>query len=144
MAAQFATIAEFYAFIGQAVPTDPAPVALAWNAALQRASNDIRSAVRLARVTYDGDFPASTAIREAFRDATCAHLEWAGGSGSGVTDVDFTGRADEFDSVSLIGVQFSRRVNGGAVSSDLGRGRISPEARAYLLNAGIFSTAVSH
>lgn len=146
MAVQFATIDEFRLF--QGLPArEPRPAdseeALVYdaettrlNALLQRASGRVSSITRLARVSYARTgIPAVANIADAFSRATSAQATWFEDKGSAA------GSGAEYDSVSLIGVSFSRRAG---VAQTPAQTRVSPEALEILSNAGIFSTAVSH
>lgn len=146
MAAQFATIEEFYDFIGVNPPDGRDDLAL--NAALRRASNNIRKIVRLARVAYDTNgFPTRSSIREGFAEATSAMLAATGAvDEDGQVDLEALGSGSPWSSVSLIGVSFSKGGprGGGAASTGPELPPGYAEALTILGNLGIFTTAVRH
>lgn len=145
MATQYATIAQFLDFQGlperEPRPSDPEAAAVfdaetrRLNALLQQASDDVRGLVRLARVRYaNTGLPRDAAVADAFARATAAtavHFEETGGA---------SGNGDRFNSVSLIGVQFS----GPAVAQSAGAARMSAQASSILASAGIFTTRVRY
>lgn len=145
---QYATVSDYYEFIGKVQP-DPLGDAdsLALNALLRRASNDIKGALRLVRMTLDADgVPTKTSAFEARRDATSATVAaWIGPDGE-IADADPTGASAGWDSISLIGVSFSRaqRATGSGQASSSSQITLAPEA-AKILQAefGSFS-AVNH
>lgn len=144
MAVQYATIAQFLDFQGLPVreprPSDPEAAAefdaetRRLNALLQQASDDVRLMVRLGRVRYaNTGLPRDAGVADAFARATSAlavHFEETGGA---------SGNGDRFNSVSLIGVQFS----GPAVAQSAGQSRHSAQAASILAAAGIFTTRVA-
>jgi hypothetical protein len=145
MAVQYATIAQYLDFQGLP-PREPRPSdedggaafdaeTRRMNALLQRASDRITQVVRLARVRYmNTGLPRDAAVAEAFARATAAQavqFDEVGGP---------SGNTSGFNSVSLIGVQFS----GPADAQSAAQARDSSEALSILSAAGIFTTRVRY
>lgn len=136
----YATPEDYYEFLtGSTTPIEGVDEAEITQL-LRRASIVIARKTRLARYTTDDDgYPAPAAVRTAFAEATCAQAIWFDDTG------DVSGAGAQWDSVSLIGVQFSKyRSSAGQGGSSTSDPRIAPEALDILVNAGIFSTQVTH
>lgn len=149
MAVQFATIDQLRDFQGltprEERPSDVEEAKVydaetaRLNGLLKRASTRVKTAVRLARVAYaTTGIPKQEGIASGFADATCAQAVWFEDNG------DVSGAADQFDSVSLIGVAFSKRSGSSASEQTAAASRVSPESLEILSNLGIFTTAVRH
>lgn len=138
---QFATIDDYYAYQGLAVPTLDEAASLSLNSLLTRASDRIIRITRTARFSVDADgVPTPDSTRDAFRRATSAQaivMRSGGEEGDAVIGEDFS-------SVSLIGVQFTRKADTDAAGVVMISGRrYSSEAIDILIGAGLFSTAVN-
>lgn len=137
--ATFATREQYWTSIGLAeadFPTDDAEIARI-DALLVKASGVVRRMTRTARLNYTTEgFPSASSIRDAFVAATCAIVEDWEDTG------DVSGRGGQWDSVAMDGVSYSRtRLAGeGSRQSE----RYPPLAVDALVNAGIFTTKVSH
>lgn len=136
---QWATIDELFAFTGLPLPElDPAGQA-ELNALLRRASSRVD---RMLRLTRAPSFRISAeTFRNTQRDMTCAQTAYMQANGD-----DGTGVAMEWDSISLIGVQFSKaaKANADATAGRSGLdARYAPEAMEIAINAGMFSTRVA-
>lgn len=146
MAVQFATIAQFLDFQGLP-PRGPRPSdpdggdafdaeTRRLNALLQRATVPIQRAVRLARVRYaNTGLPRDSDVADAFARATAAQAVQFEETGSP------SGNGDDFTSVSLIGVQFSKSQS--AVKTQTQQ-RASSEAYDILVASGIFTSRVRY
>lgn len=136
----FATPADYWKSTGMLVEDYPLPGSAEFariSALLVTASADVSRMTRLARLPYLSDgTPKGAKVVDAFRDATVAQVI------KFEEDGDSTGFSDGFDSVSLIGVQFSRRRTPGGQPVE--SSRYSRNAVTALVNAGIFTTAVRH
>lgn len=135
MAAQLATIDQFYAFQGLAVPTtltDEEKLKL--NADLVRASDKVRRILRLAIVRWrvSTGLPINTYLAEEIARATVAQQVWFASNG------DASGAGNDFDSAALNGVSFSKRASGTAQTP--AQKRLAPEAAEILENLPIWST----
>lgn len=141
MAAIYATVDEFFDFIGEAKPgadeLTPADE-LKLQRQLARASTTVRAAARLGRYRLGGDGrPAATPVLHAFRDATCSQVEAMLGSTG-----DSTGAGADWDSVKMLDVAFSRSKGTVAERDALDGNRLTPEAREHLVASGIFGPRV--
>lgn len=146
MAVQYATIAQYLDFQGLP-PRPPHPSdqeggdafdaeTRRLNALLQRATVPIQKAVRLARVRYaNTGLPRDTDVAEAFARATAAQAVQFEETGSP------SGNGDDFTSVSLIGVQFSKASTAARTQTQQ---RASAEALDILVSAGIFTSRVRY
>lgn len=147
-AVQYASIEEFYEYLGKTPPVGYDDLAL--DAALRRMSARVTRATRLARVSYDGvGIPTSSRIAGAFSRATSAELAASGAvdSDGNVDDEILAGVGTDWGSVSLIGVSFSKNNKAGSAAGGSGSGSgisLSPDAINELANANIFTTAVAH
>lgn len=136
-----ATIDDYYAFKGLAVPTMDAAAELKMNADLERATDGVRPALRLMSVPVaDDGLPAAGKHRTAVVRAVCAQYD-AVLAATG-DDGDFSGAAPIYDNVSAIGVQFSRRSGGSGTAAWSPLNGVAPEAIQILQGAGVFSTYV--
>lgn len=144
MAVQFASIEDFYAYLGVTPPVEYDDLAL--DAALTRMSARIARATRLARVSYlPTGIPSSTTIAAAFARATAAELASTGAVVDGEVDSDvLSGVGAEWDSISMIGVSFSKnnKAAGSAGSGTSSANRLSTAAADELAAVNIFTTAV--
>jgi hypothetical protein len=139
---QLATIDDYYAYQGVAVPTLDDTLSLALNSLLTRATDRILRIARTARYTVksDGTIHPATA-RDAFRRAVAAQ---AISMRSGGEEGD-AGSAEDWTSVGLIGVEFSRQAGAGTTGvTVIGGTRYSSEAIDILVGAGMFSSRVAH
>jgi hypothetical protein len=138
---QYATVADYFGYMGQAVPVLDTDATNALNSLLQRASDRIVKLTRTARYSRDADGnPAPASVRDAFARATAAqamHMRRAADEGDGSD-------AEGWDSISLIGVSFARNSGTAAASGTGPGGRYSLDAIDILAGAGIASTVVAH
>lgn len=121
-----------YAPSGTTVPDEPEAVRL-----LTSASKVVLWHTKTAVYTTDSSgYPTDTAIRQAFRDATCAQaLWWIENPGAE------TGTAGQYDSVSILSVTLTRRSSAGG-SSGAGVQELAPQAYTELANAGVLPGVV--
>lgn len=86
---------------------------------------------------YDVDvngFPTKTEVKNAFRDAVCAQVEWWGETG------DEFGTAGQWDNVKIGSVALGGRKS----TSHAGGEELAPAAESILDNAGLLPGTVSH
>lgn len=101
---------------------------------LTAASKAIRRATKSA--VYDTDtngYPSDAAVRQAFRDATCAQVVWWKETG------DELGTGGAYDSVSIGSVSLSRGRGSGQTEQNP---RLAPQAATELGNAGLLPGSV--
>lgn len=123
----YATRAELvaYAPAGVTVPADPEATRL-----LTSASKEIRRATKCAIYATDTDgYPTDTAIRQAFRDATCAQAVWWIQNPG-----EETGTSDQYESVSIGSVTLSKRQGATGSASNP---RLAEQAATELANVGL-------
>lgn len=134
---QLATVAQYQTFVTGATTEVPEVEAARINAGLFRASYRVRRALRLARLSWaPSGLPADSVIAQEVAFATAAQFAFGEELG------DQTGAATDFDSASLIGVAFSRRASGEALTLSQKTG-LAPEAAGILaVIPGIWKTAV--
>ena len=133
----YATAAEFETFTGG--PADGTAEQV--NAKLRRASIVIEGMTRLSVYPTDEDgMPSDLDHLEAFRDATCAQLDWWGDTDD-VTGAESQAGPTKIGSVSFGG---SGASGGAANTKSAATSRLAPEAAEILRNAGLISSAVSH
>lgn len=131
MALVYATRTELVAYApeGVTVPADPEATRK-----LTSASKVIRRATRCAVYVTDTDgYPTDTAIRQAFRDATCAQAVWWLETG------DETGAAGQWSSVSIGSVNLSHGQGSGVASNGQ---QLAPQADTELRTAGVLPGSV--
>jgi hypothetical protein len=136
---QLATIDEFYAYHGLALPELDEAQTLALNSLLTRATSRILRLTRFARYAVVAGVPSPAYVREAFRDAVSAQ---AGAMRRGAEEG--LEPSEDWTSISLIGVEFSRKdsaADDGIVV--IGGTRYSAEAIDALVAAGL-SSVVAH
>lgn len=139
MPTSYATIQDYYTFIGEAMPNPlDAAEQLRLDALIVRASGMILRRARLARISYDATtgLPKNDIILDAFMRATCATLNWWEENG------DPSGALSQFDAVGMGDVSYSKRASAQSTATQ-STSRIAPEAIEILMTAGIFSTRVS-
>lgn len=141
MSQVYATRAELLEYAPAAykakVPAEPEATRL-----LTAASKEVLLATRTAVYATDSaGYPTDTAIRQAFRDATCAQALWWS-----INPGEETGNSDEYDSVSIGSVSLKKSSTGGGRSEGLpigGSGRLAPQAATELALAGLSPGHVS-
>lgn len=128
--ASFATVDDFYAYQGKPTPELDDAERLEVQASLERASDRIRPALRLAKYRRRADgLPAAESQRSAIVRATCAQA----------VAFDRDGEDGGFDSVSMAGVTLTKR---STVTSTRGASRIDAAALEILAGASLYTTAV--
>lgn len=100
---------------------------------LERASELIDSKVIAPYTVDDDDMPSDATQRQAFRDATCAQVEWWIETG------DEKGVLAAYSSVSIGSLSLSR---GSAGSSAMTGEALAPRARVHLANADLLYGAI--
>lgn len=120
----YATLADLTGYVpaGTTVPSDPEATRL-----LTSASAVIRRATLTA--VYEADtsgYPTDTAIRDAFRRATCAQALWWLLTG------DEQGLVSLYETVSIGSVNLSRRGSGRGASSGVSGQQLAPQAETEL------------
>lgn len=139
MRVQFAQVNDYYQFTtGQDAPdtlTDAEVAQL--NADLLRASDTIRRAVRLARISWDPNtgFPIDPVVARGLADATSAQAAWNDEQG------DITGAASNWNNVSMGPVSLARNATAAGATTAAGF-RHAPEVDDILATLPIWSTAV--
>lgn len=131
----FATRAQLVAYAPaeylSKIPAEPEALRL-----LTAASKEVILATRTAVYQVDGSgYPSNTAIRAAFRDATCAQALWWA-----ISPGEETGTADDYDSVSIGSVRLSKKSGSGGRDTGLqvgGSGRLAAQAATELAVAGL-------
>ena len=124
----YATQAELsaYAPAGVTVPGEPEATRL-----LTAASKEIRRATKTAIYDVDEDgYPTDTAIRQAFRDATCAQAIWRPGD-----PLPGAETGGEYSSVSIGSVTLSRGAKSAAAAGS--PSWLAEQADTELRDAGI-------
>ena len=138
---QFAAIEDYYDFRGLPVPTLDADETMAMNAQLKRASDRVLVKLRLARYTLATDgLPENVLQREALVRATCAMLDWLRASGLATAGGDAS--ADDWSTIELIGVKFSK--SSTAYNAKADADQYEEEADQILAGAAFFSGRVAH
>lgn len=139
--ATLATVEDWYEFKGLGeVPDDLDRAPL--EAGLARATFRVKRRLRFARYAKGGDgLPVEASKREAITAAVCATYDWMRDNGDGGSTLS---GAQGWDSVSLIGVSFSKHGrSGGASVQSVDAGMFSPEADVILTGAGFFPQGVA-
>lgn len=137
----WATISDYFTFIGEVEPSDMTEAeTLRLNAVLRRASGRVSRAIRLARIPFDSDgYPKPAKVRKALADATCSMTQGF------ETEGNVTGAEADYDSVSMAGVTLSKRAGSASESSTQKAlpGGLTPEAYDILVVSGIFDSRVA-